>query len=75
MEILQFKVMYENCRQSYELQKAFEVGIPLHEAAEMGKLDTRKVLFANGADPAVMGPRRETVLDRAERAGRKIGLR
>lgn len=79
LEVLQFildkgpqinQIMYENCRQIYELQKAFGIGTPLHEAAELGKLDIVTALLANGADPAVKDPRGETALDRAERNNR-----
>lgn len=66
------QVMCENCRQSYELQKAFGMGTPLHEAAALGKLDVVTVLLAKGADPAIEDPRGETALDRAERSNRTV---
>lgn len=82
LEVLQFildkgphhinRVMYENCRQSYELQKAFGIGTPLHEAAGVGKLDIVVALLARGADPAVKDPRGETAFDRAERNNRTV---
>lgn len=64
------QIMYKNCRQSYELQKAFGIGSPLHEAAEMGKLDAVSALLNKGADPAVKDTRGETPLDRAEHNNR-----
>ena len=57
--------MYESCFQSYGLQKAFEVGTPLHEAAKLGKLNVVSILLANGAGRAVKDARGETALDRA----------
>lgn len=76
LEVLQFildknphvnQIMYENHPQSYELQKAFGIATPLHEAAEMGKLDVVNALLAKGADRTVKDARGETALDRAER--------
>lgn len=83
LEVLQFildknpdvnRVMYKNCPQSYEPQKAFGIGTPLHEAAEMGKLDVVSILLANEADRAVKDARGETTLDRAERSNRTAVL-
>lgn len=76
LEVLQFipnknsdanHVIYENCFQSYQLQEAFGIGTPLHEAAEMGKLNVMSALLANGADRAVKDPRGETALNMSER--------
>lgn len=55
---------------SYEMQKAFGIGTPLHEAAGLGKLDVVDVLLARGADPNVRDVTGELAIDRARRNNR-----
>lgn len=61
------QVMYENRPACYELQKPFGIGTPLHEAADMGRLDVVDVLLARGADPNIKDARGELAIERAER--------
>ncbi|KZF22306.1 ankyrin [Xylona heveae TC161] len=60
------QIMYENSPASYELQKPFGIGTPLHEAARLGKLDVVDLLLARGADPTRRDVRRQLPVDIAE---------
>ncbi|KAF7131024.1 hypothetical protein CNMCM5793_003959 [Aspergillus hiratsukae] len=51
------QVMYDNHPVSYEHQKPFGIGTPLHEAAAMGKMDVVDLLISRGADPSVRDAR------------------
>lgn len=63
------QVMFENHPTSYQLQKPFGIGTPLHEAVELGKVDVVDALLARGADPAVRDARGESAIEKAERNG------
>ena len=59
-------VMYQDQINSYQLQEAFGLGTPLHEAAQHGKLDVIQFLLAKGADPNIPDSLGQTVVQRAE---------
>lgn len=63
------QVMFENHPASYNLQKPFGIGTPLHEAVELDKVDVVEALLNRGADPAVRDARGESAIDKAERNG------
>lgn len=63
------QVMFENHPPSYELQKPFGIGTPLHEAVELGNVDVVDALLTRGADPAVRDVRGESAIEKAERHG------
>ncbi|KAL2408448.1 hypothetical protein ABEF93_003514 [Exophiala dermatitidis] len=58
-------VMYQHHPDSYRLQQAFGLGTPLHEAAQLGKLEVIRFLLEHGADPNVVDSLGQTVLERA----------
>jgi ankyrin repeat protein len=45
--------MFQNHPPSYDMQKDFGIGTPLHEAVVLGKIDAVNTLLARGADPNV----------------------
>ncbi|RMJ21689.1 Ankyrin repeat protein [Aspergillus sp. HF37] len=59
------RVMFTNDRISYEWQKAFGIGTPLHHAADDGKLDLVDALISWGADPSVKDERGKLAIDRS----------
>ncbi|KAL2419226.1 hypothetical protein ABEF95_004985 [Exophiala dermatitidis] len=58
-------VMYQHHPDSYRLQQAFGLGTPLHEAAQLGKLEVIRFLVEHGAEPYVVDSLGQTVLERA----------
>lgn len=61
-------VMYQGL-ECYFLQRAFGLGTPLHEAVELAKVDTAKLLLDQGANPLVRDSLGETTWDRVMRLG------
>lgn len=62
-------VMYQDRLDCYYSQMAFGIGTPLHEAAEMGKLDVVRMLLGHGADPLIRDARGLLAVERAKAAG------
>ncbi|KAK1092068.1 hypothetical protein LTR48_005077 [Friedmanniomyces endolithicus] len=65
-------VMYQEHPQSYFSQRMFGLGIPLHEAAEQGKLDVVRKLLESGTHPLIRDSCGRIPLQRAERTGRDL---
>lgn len=62
--------MFENDRASYELQKYFGIGTPLHEAVVIGRIDVIDALLARGTDPNVKDFHGKSAIEKAERDGK-----
>jgi ankyrin repeat protein len=61
--------MYQNHLHSYFYHRAFGIGTPLHNAAELGKLDLVDFLLGRGADPLIPDARGMLAVERAEQNG------
>lgn len=62
-------VMYQNRVDMYLMRMAFGLGIPLHKATQIGRLDVVKHLIRRGADPLIPDARRQIALKLAEQNG------
>jgi ankyrin repeat protein len=47
------QIMYQNHQTSYLYCKAFGLGTPLHEAAQVGAFDVAQMLLERGANPLI----------------------
>ncbi|WPH01299.1 Hypothetical protein R9X50_00413800 [Acrodontium crateriforme] len=59
-------IMYQDRLDSYNLQQAFGLGTPLHDAARLGKLEAARVLLDHGADATIKDSLGFTPLQTAE---------
>jgi ankyrin repeat protein len=62
-------IMYQNSSNSYAYCKAFGLGTPLHEAADIGAIDVVQLFLARGADPLIRDSSGKLALERAEYGG------
>ena len=62
--------MFEDCVESYELEKYSGLGTPLHSAAETGRLDMVEMLLLKGADPLIKNSMGRLAIELAEYHGR-----
>nr|POE93548.1 putative ankyrin repeat protein [Quercus suber] len=60
-------LMYQDDASSYNQQRVLALGTPLHEAAELGRLDIVKILISEGAHLLIRDSCGEVPLQRAER--------
>ncbi|KAJ5654789.1 hypothetical protein N7490_001792 [Penicillium lividum] len=64
------QVMFEDHSLSYEMQKDFGIGTPLHEAVAIGKIDVIKTLLARGADPNIKDSKGQSAVEKANQEGK-----
>ena len=65
------QVMFQNHPPSYDMQKDFGIGTPLHEAVALGKIDAINTLLARGADPNVKSYDGQSSFEMAKQYGKE----